>query len=316
MAAPRLALISKKIIKPSSPTPLSHRIQNLSIFDQLNPCSYMSLAMFYPKQYNRTLPVEPSHIVENSLSRALTSYYPLTGTIRYDLHVECNDVGAKFLEVKIDCPMSDIFYHGSTAAEDLVFPTDVPWTPSKENLVVAQLDHFNCGGIAISVCVSQKIVDGLGMANFINHWSAMARNPCAPVPSFQFVGGSVFPPTSGHIAEAILKSKTRGNHGFISKKYLFLRSKLNSFKAMIAAESGTRSSSSSTDPTSVEAASAFVYKCIASNSTSPSVFTQSVNLRPVVKKMLPEDFQGNASFLFMAPQIVDPTEIKLYRLIS
>ncbi|WMV38667.1 hypothetical protein MTR67_032052 [Solanum verrucosum] len=49
---------------------------------------------------------------------------------------------------------------------------------------------------------------------------------------------------------------------------------------MIAAESGTKSSS--IDPSSVEAASAFVYKCMA------SIFTQSVNLRPIMKKKLPE----------------------------
>ncbi|WMV38668.1 hypothetical protein MTR67_032053 [Solanum verrucosum] len=196
MASPQLDLISTKIIKPSSPTPLIHRIQKLSIFDQLNPCSnYMSFGMFFPKQYNPTLPVDRTHIstiLENSLSRALTSYYPLAGTIRDDgLHVECNDVGAKFLQAKIDCPMSEI-NHRSSEAEDLVFPKDLPWTPSKENLVVAQLNHFNCGGIAISVCVSHKIVDGSSMANFINHWSTMARNPSAPIPSFQFVGGSIF----------------------------------------------------------------------------------------------------------------------------
>lgn len=319
MAAPRLALISKKIIKPSSPTPLSHRIKNLSIFDQLNPCSYMAFAMFYPKQYNPTLPVEPtqiSTILESSLSRALTSYYPLAGTIRDDdLHVECNDVGAKFLEAKIDCSMSEIFNHNSTEAEDLVFPKDIPWTPSKENLVVSQLNHFNCGGIAISACVSHKVVDGSSMINFINHWSAMARNACARVSSFQFIGGSIFPPVSIPIAEAILKSKTRGNHRCISNKYLFSRSKINSLKAMIAAESRTESSST-IDPSSVEAASAFVYKCMASISTRPSVFTQSVNLRSIMKKVLPEEFQGNASFLFMAPEIADPTEIKLHKLIS
>ncbi|KAG5596372.1 hypothetical protein H5410_037604 [Solanum commersonii] len=318
MAASRLALISKKIIKPSSPTPLSHRIKKHSIFDQLNPCSYISFGMFFPKQYNPTLPVDPTHIstiLENSLSRALTSYYPLAGTIRDDgLHVECNDVGAKFLEAKIDCPMSEIFNRNSAKAEELIFPTDLPWTPSKENLVVAQLNHFNCGGISIGLCVSHKIVDGSSLTNFINHWAAMARNPSAPIPSFQFDGGSHFPPVSSPRAEAILKSKTRGNHPCISNKYFFSRSKINSLKAMIAAESGTKSSS--IVPTSVEAASAFVYKCIASNSTRPSIFTQSVNLRPIMKKWLPEEFQGNASFLFMAPEIADPADIKLHRLIS
>nr|UTN00742.1 inositol acyltransferase [Solanum quitoense] len=316
MVASRVALISKKIIKPSSPTPLSHRIHKLSIFDQLNPCSYMAFSLFYPKQYNRTdLPVEPTHIstlFENSLSRALTSYYPSAGTIRNDgIHVECNDVGAKFLEAKIDCPMSEIFNDNSTKAEDLVFPTNLPWYPSKENLVVAQLNHFNCGGIAIGVCVSHKIVDGTSMANFLNHWSAIARNPWAPVPSFQFVGGSIFPPVSVPIAEAVLKSKTRGNTNCISKKYFFSRSKINSLQAMIAVESGTN-----INPSSVEAVSAFVYKCIASNSTRPSVFTQSMNLRPAMKKRLPEQFQGNASFLLMAPEIADPAEIKLHKLIS
>lgn len=317
MAASRLALISKKIIKPSSPTPLTHRIHRLSIFDQLNPCSYMALAMFYPKQYNRILPVEPTHIstiLENSLSKALTSYYPLAGTIRDNLHVECNDVGAKFLKAKIDCPMSEIFNDNSTKAKDLVFPTNLPWTPSKENLVVAQLNHFNCGGIAIGVCVSHKIVDGSSMVNFLNHWSAIARNPCALVPSFQFIGGSIFPPVSVPIAEAILKSKTRGNHHCISNKYFFSRSNINSLKAMISSESRTQSST--IDPSSIEAVSAFVYKCMASISTRPSLFTQSVNLRSIMKKILPEEFQGNACFLFMAPEIEHPAEIKLHELIS
>jgi len=35
-----------------------------------------------------------------------------------------------------------------------------------------------------------------------------------------------------------------------------------------------------------------------------------------MKKWLPEEFQGNASFLFMAPEIADPADIKLHRLIS
>lgn len=35
-----------------------------------------------------------------------------------------------------------------------------------------------------------------------------------------------------------------------------------------------------------------------------------------MKKLLPEEFQGNASFLFTTPWITDHMDIKLHRLIS
>ncbi|KAG5570402.1 hypothetical protein H5410_060168 [Solanum commersonii] len=54
MSSSRLVLLCKKIIKPSSPTPLSHRIHKLSLTDQMGTHSYMEALLFYPKQNTTT----------------------------------------------------------------------------------------------------------------------------------------------------------------------------------------------------------------------------------------------------------------------
>ncbi|KAJ0781433.1 putative salutaridinol 7-O-acetyltransferase [Helianthus annuus] len=41
-------IISREIIKPSSPTPSHHRSYNLSQLDQCIPHIYMPLILFYP----------------------------------------------------------------------------------------------------------------------------------------------------------------------------------------------------------------------------------------------------------------------------
>lgn len=51
----------------------------------------------------------------------------------------------------------------SNHATDSVYSQDLPWrTPSSFNdrrPLVVQLSHFDYGGIAVSVCISHKIVD-------------------------------------------------------------------------------------------------------------------------------------------------------------
>lgn len=81
--------------------------------------------------------------------------------------IECNDKDDKevdFYNIYISRPMSEIlnhpydYYSGDNCS---VFLKDLPWKNSFEgSLLVAQLSHFDCGGIAVSACLSHKIGDG------------------------------------------------------------------------------------------------------------------------------------------------------------
>nr|XP_009782899.1 PREDICTED: deacetylvindoline O-acetyltransferase-like [Nicotiana sylvestris]XP_016442548.1 PREDICTED: acylsugar acyltransferase 3-like [Nicotiana tabacum] len=80
-------ILSKKMIKPSSPTPSSLSRHNLSFIDQIASSAFSPIVVFYSKPTNNT-----RQILENSLSKVLSSYYPFAGRIKDDYeYVECND---------------------------------------------------------------------------------------------------------------------------------------------------------------------------------------------------------------------------------
>ncbi|PHU03635.1 hypothetical protein BC332_28886 [Capsicum chinense] len=157
-------ILSRKIIKPSSPIPSSLRHHNLSFRDYIANPSYVPVASFYskPENYNMT---QISYILENSLSKILSSYYPFAGRIKDNKYVDCNDddIGIEYLNVRVNCPMSEILNNPNNDAIDIVFPQDLPWNnsiSSGRSLLVVQLSHFDCGGLAVSLCLSHKIADG------------------------------------------------------------------------------------------------------------------------------------------------------------
>ncbi|XP_075088368.1 acyltransferase Pun1-like [Nicotiana tabacum] len=144
---------------------------------------------------------------ENSLSKALSSYYPYAGRItRNGSFVNCNDMGVEFICVRVRCPMSDILEHPYTYAENVVFPQRKPWIHKDEgNVAMAQVSYFDCGGIAVGGCLSHKIGDGCTSSNFFYDWALLSRDISA-TPAPHFVGASVYPQSTDPSAVATLKS--------------------------------------------------------------------------------------------------------------
>lgn len=99
MASP--TILSRKFIKPSPPTPSSHRHYNLSFRDQTDNTLYLPIAALYSKPENHTI-TQISNILENSLSKILYFYYPFGGRIKDNKYVDCNDIGAEYLNVHIN----------------------------------------------------------------------------------------------------------------------------------------------------------------------------------------------------------------------
>ncbi|KAI5674954.1 hypothetical protein M9H77_05904 [Catharanthus roseus] len=163
--------ISKNLIEPSSSTPESLRRHNLSSYDQMMFLTYGSLAFFYVNPPKRSTFYEQ---LRNSLAKILVHYYPLAGRVVKNEYINCNDQGVELVEIRINCSMYDLMNTRETNVADLIFPRRVVAT-SEDCLLALQLSHFNCGGVAISICISHKIADGSTILAFMTDWAASTR---------------------------------------------------------------------------------------------------------------------------------------------
>lgn len=132
MVSSLVSLISKKIIKPSILTPPPLKSHKLSFVDQVMHMS-IPMAFFYPK-IGHYEPTHMSHILEKSLSKVLSFYYPYAGRLNKDdgNYVDCNDMGVELSYVHVHSPISQIFRQPYTNAEHVVFPVEQPYGHMKE----------------------------------------------------------------------------------------------------------------------------------------------------------------------------------------
>nr|AJF98585.1 acylsugar acyltransferase 3 [Solanum habrochaites] len=298
-------MISRKMIKLLSPTPPSLRCHKLSFMDHINLPLHSPCAFFYPKipqNYSNKI----SQILENSLSKILSFYYPLAGKINNNYtYVDCNDTGAEYLNVGINCPMSQIINNPYNDAVGVVFPQDLPWSSSlNRSPLVVQLSHFDCGGIAVSACTSHTIFDGYCVSKFINDWASTARNMDFK-PSPQFSASTFFPlPSETNLSSTLPPTQPSKRH--VSRMYNFSSSNLTRLKDMVTKESHVK------NPTRIEVASALVHKCgVAmsmekSGTFKPTLMSHAMNLRPPI----PLNTMGNATCIILTTTMTED-EVKL-----
>ncbi|KAK0595768.1 hypothetical protein LWI29_009821 [Acer saccharum] len=161
-----VCIISREIIKPSSPTPNHLRIYNLSPID-LSMKFYRSFILFYSRA-----PKSFEHL-KNSLSKILANYYPFAGRLK-DNFIDCDDYGVSFVEARVAGDMSTVL---KTPEIDLLGqllsckPHEMSAT--QFNLAI-QINYFDCGGVAITFCVGHFIVDATTVAHFIKSWAMVA----------------------------------------------------------------------------------------------------------------------------------------------
>lgn len=252
-------VISKEWIKPSSSTPHASRDLKLSFLDQIAPSTFVPLILFYQNEslFSSSMDhANRSQHLKQSLSEVLTKFYPLAGRINGNLSVDCNDSGALFIEARIHAPLSRAIQNTTTEDSDQYLPLEFDCYASNYSLPLAvQISFFECGGIAVGVCISHKLVDGMSFVTFMDAWAATCRGKADKIvqPNFE-LGGSHFPPTNFQLP-ALCNFTPSGERGtFVAKRFVFNKERLAALKQ--AASSG----SSVKDPTSVEAVSAFIWK--------------------------------------------------------
>ncbi|KAL5563715.1 hypothetical protein UlMin_033462 [Ulmus minor] len=273
-------VISKEIIKPSSPTPPHLSRYQLSFLDQLSPPVYNTCVMFYSFQADLDFNSEK---LKTSLSQVLTRFYPLAGRLNANLFVDCNDEGIPFLEAKVKCQISDIIKNPSGKMTDLALGI--------------QLNIFECGGIAIGSCISHKLADGLSSFMFLKSWAATARGELEILPP-QFVSATLFPPRN--ISGFSHGARLTKEKNIILKRFVFSTAMIEQLREKYG---DTKSLENKTRPTRVEALSVFLWSRFITALQVESAGTEAenpfyaifhaVNLRTRIEPALSADSFGN-----------------------
>ncbi|XP_021902551.1 salutaridinol 7-O-acetyltransferase-like [Carica papaya] len=263
-------IISQENIKPSSPTPQQLGVFKLSLLDHFMPSSYIPLLLFYDfsknvrhctnnHQHGTPEPVQP---LKKSLSETLTLFYPLAGKMKNDYSIDCNDQGANFLEARVNCTLHQfllnpdlLLLHKFLPCESALLTGSVTGT----YVTNIQVNVFECGGIAIGMCVSHKIVDAGALSTFLEVWTANARDKTCnknididDLLSVSFASTSLFPATE----DLWLRDSATEMWGSLLKEGKFVTRRFV-FDAPAIARLKDRTRSL----TRVEAVSALIWKC-------------------------------------------------------
>ena len=302
-------IISREDIRPSSPTPPHLRTFKLSLLDQLILAPYGPVVLFYTSPNNTTSIAEVPkrlELLKQSLSETLAQFYPLGGKIKDDLSIECNDEGANLVVAQVKCPLSKFLSQPDLALLHKFLPTELfPEETIGTYVTNIQVNVFDCGGIAIGICISHRILDGPALSTFLKGWTERVRG-CNQLTRPNFITSSLFLASTlwfGDLSKSMWGSLIKQGK-WVTRRFLFTNSSIATLKAQISANS---SSCVVQDPTRVEIVSAVLWKCLMAVSKAqfgtqkPSMVNHLVNLRRRMDEALcPEHAIGNFLWLMAA----------------
>ncbi|XP_054807577.1 stemmadenine O-acetyltransferase-like [Prosopis cineraria] len=295
-----MEVISKEIIKPSSPTPHHLRRYQLSFLDQVSPLVYNPLVLFYshnictnPKQDFSDITTISDHL-KRSLSHVLSHYYPLAGRLMDNTFIDCNDEGVPYSETRVKGQLLDFIQNPNPSELNYLLPFQLDKV-TKITFGV-QVNVFECGGIAIGACLSHQMADALSFFTFLNRWASVASGSgqadefTSYPASDRFVSANLFPPknTPGFDPRSGIV-----NDNIISKRFVFDASVIEALKTKYAQNDDDKL------PSRVEALSAFIWSRYVAATQDPHgtqktyAVVHTVNLRPRMEPPLPPDSFGN-----------------------
>ncbi|KAK9117443.1 hypothetical protein Sjap_016390 [Stephania japonica] len=244
-------IISRDTIKPSFPTPSHLKTYNLSYFDQHIPSGYLiPVLLYYPKPKTSINTTTSTACLKESLSKCLTKFYPLAGRIKDEVSIDCNDAGVNYFEAKVNnCSLLDVITNPNTHSLRQLLPLDQPYT-LESPLLLVKVNQFQCGGIAIGVCVCHKISDVSSLSAFINGWSFAARGDSEVIaPHFELA--ALFPWKYENDEQGFEATEGPTKYVVVAKRFVFNASDIARLR---------EKAQNVESPTRVELVSAFIWK--------------------------------------------------------
>ncbi|PWA94205.1 Chloramphenicol acetyltransferase-like domain-containing protein [Artemisia annua] len=261
---------------------------------------YVPLTLYYPSLDGDDVhkALERSTALKTSLSKTLTQFYPLAGTLKDDVTVDCNDIGANYVVAMVNRRLYDYLSHLNLQWVNKFLPCEP--NSNGSSLTNVQVNIFECGGMAIGMCISHKILDGASLAIFLKAWTDMACGSTQVVhPNLS--APSLFPVQTSPPTDILMKLyKPLLKQGkCVTKRFVFDTDAITKLKAQATSVGVQR-------PSRLEVVIALIWKCAISASKDisgyqkPSGFTQIVNLRPKLGTPLSKDMIGNLVWMVIA----------------
>ncbi|EEF51845.1 stemmadenine O-acetyltransferase [Ricinus communis] len=294
-------IISKETIRPSSSTPPHLRTYNLSLLDQIAPPVYVPVILFYsPDAANDVNPSNKSHHLKQAFSKTLTHFYPLAGRIQDDIfNIDCSDNGASYTEVNVAGDMSMVIQEPNIHQLEKLLPCNpyemLPEISSQE-ILKAQVNYFECGEIAISICIWHVIGDATTAASFIKSWAAIASGGggYSDIDNVVFDCTSIFPPQKIHsfLWRNFMTDEMLSD--ILMKRFVFDGSKVAALREEVG------KGPSLDHPTRVEAIGALIWKAVMAATGKDYVAATVIDLRKRVEPPLPKNCIGNINQMAFA----------------
>ncbi|PKI39180.1 hypothetical protein CRG98_040426 [Punica granatum] len=122
-------------------------------------------------------PIDNSH---SSLGLApCYKLYPLAGKIRNDgLYIDCNDGGARFVKASVNMSLTQFLTDPDLVLFNKLLPRDefvIGEFPEPTHAVNIQVNVFRCGGIALRICNTHRLHDGIALGVFLKEWAAVGQ---------------------------------------------------------------------------------------------------------------------------------------------
>jgi shikimate O-hydroxycinnamoyltransferase len=323
----KIEITSRKWITPSSPTPPHLQSLKISSFDQHGQNHYVPSFYFYPANEEECGVISnaaKSLRLQKSLSEILTLYYPLAGRYSSDEPlIECNDKGAEYLEAQVAGSLSQLLSDEELETQLQNHFVPPMFDPISSPPLVVQFNRFECGGIAIGVSMTHKMVDAFSAFGFITAWATACRigiDKACP-PSFEL--GSIFPPRDAFRIENWERKATATNK-IVTKRFVFDAVAISNLKAAVSASARNNSSELPKQQiTRVKAVAALIWgSCIRVSQAvhgrmRPSIIKFPINLRGKTNLPIPENSCGNFAG-WSAPHFMpnDEGEVKIHELVS
>ncbi|KAL3570216.1 hypothetical protein D5086_027465 [Populus alba] len=184
----------------------------------------------------------------------------------------------------------------------------IPHRPADGPIVLVQFNMFECGAVAIGVCIKHRAADASSVFAFINAWATAARLGVDEVrtPSFQLA--SFFPPRDIPTFTPNFGEKKVE----IQKRFVFNSAAMSKLKAVVSANiNGSR------QPTRVEVVTALLWKALTMVARAkhgrlrPSFLVHSFNLRGKTAMSVPDNSCGNFTNPAIARFTADDDENKV-----
>ncbi|GFP85227.1 pelargonidin 3-o-(6-caffeoylglucoside) 5-o-(6-o-malonylglucoside) 4'''-malonyltransferase [Phtheirospermum japonicum] len=198
----KVNIISRKLVKPCTPTPPNLNKYKISLRDELSPPININVILFYPPNPNPKQTILSQ--LQESLAKILPQFYPLAGRyIQKDHLVDCNDEGAEFVEAEAtDIELIDLIAKSKDdQLNDLLSRQIYDVDKSTDPLLSIQITNLKSGELAIGISVSHRIFDASSLGTFIAAWSN-ANHPR--------MGNTVIAPTFD--SPSLFPGKNLGNH--------------------------------------------------------------------------------------------------------